>query len=98
MERDNGVSNSHPRTSNYMKSCPKLMTSFPAYPELDSAKLVFEIHFPVANAYLINLNFGVKICFINVKVCVVIWEATNWGRRLKLKNKNDIYLAFWKYK
>lgn len=38
------------------------------------------------------------MCFINVKVCVVIWEATNWGQRLKLKNKNDIYLAFWKYK
>lgn len=51
----------------------------------------------LASAYLINLNFGVKTCPFSVKVCAVIWEATNWEQRLKLKNKN-IYLGFWKYK
>lgn len=67
------------------------MESFPVIQNEMPPSLVLEIPLSAANAYLINLNFGVKVCVVN-------WEARNWGQRLKLKNKNDIYLSFWKYK
>lgn len=67
-----GVSILHPRASNYMKSflswCPFLLTL-----SWIPLSLVLEVHLPTANVYFTNLHFGVRMCFVNAKVCVVIW-------------------------